>query len=328
MIKRLLFISIFMFFTSQALAATEIKLALIAPEGSTWINVMNEWNAELVKKTAGRVKLKLYPGGVLGDERDVIRKMQYGQVHAAGFTGYGLGVLNPQVRLLELPMLTQSYAEMDKIAAKFQPKLEKGFEKKGFVLLAWNETGFVHIFSNKAITKVKDLKGVRMWAWEGDPLIEKTCRVFGIVPIPLALPEVYTSLQTSLVDAVYAPPLGAIALQWFTQTKYLSDLKLANSTGGIVITKKALQGLSAADQSILKTTARKYSRMLVQRVRADNDKSFKTLQAAGLKVVSFLPAEVELISRQSKKVWNGLAGKLYSKALLNELKSYLAELRK
>lgn len=307
--------------------ATELKLALVAPEGSTWAKVVDEWNKELMKKTNGGLKLKVYAGGVLGDERDVIRKMQIGQVHIGGFTGLGLGIVNPAVRVLELPMLFNSYEEADYVTRQMQPRLEKGFEKKGFVLLGWAETGFVNIFSNRPIGKREDMDGMKMWMWEGDPLVKALYDRFGIVPIPLALPDVLTSLSTNLIDAVYAPPLAAIALQWFTKTKYMTDLKLADSTGGILITKRALQSLSAGQRKVLKETARKYARILVERTRADNEKSYKTLNQAGIKTVNVSPDEAQRIREASRDIWKTLVGKLYSQEILDATTKALSEKR-
>lgn len=303
----------------SAHAVTEIKLALLAPEGTTWHKVMTAWNEELMKKTKGQLQLKIYAGGVLGDERDVIRKMRIGQVHAAGFTGLGLGLVNPEVRVLELPMMVENYGEADALAKSIQPKLEAGFKKKGFVLLAWSETGFVNIFSNKKpIASVSDMERMKMWAWEGDPLVAEMYRAFKIVPTPLPLTDVLTSLQTNLLDAVYAPPLGAIALQWFTQTKYMTDLKLADSTGGILITNQALTRLSPAHRKILRDTARKYGRILVERTRAENENAYDALKGAGLVMVKVSPEEVERIRTTSRKVWKALVSKLYPEALLNQ----------
>jgi len=312
---------------ANAYAASEIKVAIVAPEGSTWANVMNDWNEELKAKTGGQVSFKIYAGGVQGDERDVLRKMKVGQLDAAGLTGLGLGIINPEVRILELPFLFENYAEVDAVTKKIQPKLEAGFSKKGFELLGWVEAGFVNIFSNKPIAKLKDLEGVKMWMWEADPLVKSMCEAFDIVPIPLALTDVLTSLQTKLIDAAYAPPLGAIALQWFSRTKYYTTDKLSNSTGAFVITKKALGALSPNQAKILRETAKKYSRILVERTRAENEKSYAALKNAGLSAVAFDKGEVEKIRTKSEKVWDDLAGKLYSPALLAEVKSTLAQAR-
>lgn len=310
--------AILFFVAAKSYAATEIKLAILAPEGSAWDQVMKAWDKDLQAQTQGRVKLKIYSGGVFGDEKDVIRKMKIGQVHAAGFTGLGLGVINPAVRVLELPMLVSNSKEADAVTAKIQPKLEAGFAEKGFVLLGWAETGFINVFSNKPIRSLKDMSGMKMWAWEGDPLVETMYKAFKIVPIPLPLTDVLTSLQTKLIDAVYAPPLGAIALQWFTQTKYMNDLKLADSTGGILITKQGLSLLAPADQEILRATGKKYAKMLVDRTRLDNEKAYGTLAKNGITTINMPPEEVEKIRTTCREVWNQLVGRLYSKELLDE----------
>lgn len=326
-----LFLTVFVLISiaaTSASAKTQIKLAILAPENSAWFTIMKKMDEETRAKTSGRVEFKIYPGGVLGDERDVIRKMRIGQVHAAGFTGLGLGIVNPEVRVLELPMLVSNYEEADALASALQPKLERGFQKKGFVLLGWAETGFVNIFSNEPIRSRKDMDGKKMWAWEGDPLVETMYRVFNIVPIPLPLTDVLTSLQTHLIDAVYAPPLAAIALQWFTQTKYITDLRLADSTGGILITKKALNMLSPEDQKVLKDVSKKYSRVLVKQTREDNKKSYDSLIEAGLIQVKVPPADVEMIKTTSKRVWSDLVGKLYSQELLDEAIAAVNEAKK
>ncbi len=303
---------------SASAPAKDFKVAILAPEGTTWHKTIVAWGDELNKKTSGRIKLKLYAGGVLGDEKDVIRKMRIGQVHAAGFTGLGLGLINPNVRVLELPMLVSNYKEADALASALQPKLEKGFGKKGFVLLGWVETGFVNIFStNKPIRSIKDMERLKMWAWEGDQLVEEMYKVFKIVPTPLPLTDVLTSLQTNLLNAVYAPPLATIALQWFTQTQYISDLKLANATGGILITKRALAGISPGDQAVLREMTRKYARKLVVSTRKENEAAYKALARAGVETIHIPEKNVEEIRSTSKKVWTALVGKLYSQELLD-----------
>ncbi|PIU57829.1 MAG: ABC transporter substrate-binding protein [Deltaproteobacteria bacterium CG07_land_8_20_14_0_80_38_7] len=325
-IIQMLIISFFSICFIGNLFATELKLAILAPEGSAWERVMRQWNDELSKRTNGALTLKIYAGGVLGDERDVVRKIQIGQVNMGGFTGLGLGIVNPEVRVLELPMLFDSYDEIDYVTAKIQPLLENGFRKKGFELLGWAETGFVYIYSaSKPISTIEDMHGMKMWMWEGDPLVKTMYDKFGIVPIPLALPDVLSSLSTKLIDAVYAPPLGAIALQWFTKTKYMTDLKLANSTGGILISSKIFNSLPDNQKKILKETAEKYSKMLVEQTRKDNEKSITTLAKAGIKTVAVPAEEVKQIAETSKKVWTALAGNLYSEDLLNKVVAAVEE---
>lgn len=321
--------SVFTFLISGNLQAAEheIKVSVLAPEGSTWVKVMEQIDQELQQKSNGRLALKIYAGGVSGDERDVIRKMRIGQVHAAAFTGVGLGQIVPSIRVLELPMLFRNYDEVDFVKSKLQPQFEKDFTAKGFVLLGWAENGFVNIFSNKPIAKLSDMNGVKMWAWEGDPLVEAMYKALGITPIPLSLPDVLTSLQTNLIDGVYGPPLGIIALQWFTKVKNMTNLDLANSTGAFLISKGAYAKLPADLQNILKETAKKYSVILGQKIRSENQQAVAQIKKAGIQIIEVDPKAKAEIIKVSESVYPQLAGKLYSPALLQQVQSLLAQKR-
>ncbi len=329
-IRMALFLSFAFLFTIPSLQAAEheIKLSVLAPEGSSWVKVMEQMNQELMTQSGGRLALKIYAGGVSGDEKDVLRKMRIGQVHAAAFTGVGLGQIVPSVRILELPMLFRNYQEVDYVKAKLQPDFDKQFDANGFVLLGWAEAGFVNIFSNKPIANTNDMKGVKMWAWEGDPLVKTMYETLGIVPIPLSLPDVLTSLQTNLIDGVYGPPIGVIALQWFTKVKYITDLNLANSTGALLITKAQFAKLPADLQNLLKSTAQKYSQQLVTKIRAENAQAVTTLKQNGIQTITVDPKAKEEIIRLSEAVYPKLAGNLYPAALLQRVKTLIAEVRK
>jgi len=309
-------------------AEYEIKLSVLAPEGSTWVKVLEEMNQELQTKSGGKLALKIFAGGVSGDEKDVLRKMRVGQVQAAAFTGVGLGEIVPAVRVMELPMLFRNYQEVDYVKGKLFPQFEKDFDAKGFVLLGWAEAGFVNIFSNKPIKNKEDMKGVKMWAWEGDPLVKAMYESLGIVPIPLALPDVLTSLQTNLIDGVYGPPIGVIALQWFTKVKNMTNANLANSTGALVISKAQFSKLPPDLQTLLKDTAKKYGDQLVTKIRAENTSAVATLKKNGITVIDVDPAAQQEMVTLSEAVYPKLVGSLYSQALLDQVKGYIKEVRK
>lgn len=313
--------------TSQFANAASIKLAIIAPEGSAWANVMKEMGAELKSKTGGRWDIQLYAGGVAGDEKVVVKKMKIGQIDAAAFTGVGLGQIYPAIRVLELPFLFNNSEEVDYVVGKLLPDIKSGLTSKGYEFLGWAEAGFVHIFSNKPIKKLGDMKGVKMWMWQGDPLAEKMYNSLGVVPVPLALPDVTMALQTKMINGVYAPPLGAIAMQWFAKTKYMSDARLVNSIGALLMTKKAYGKMSPADRQILKQLADKYTKKLVSITRRDNKKSVATLTSSGIEVVKVDGKNLEELKTKSKTVWEGLAGNLYPKTLLDKTVGYVNEYR-
>ena len=171
------------------------------------------------------------------------------------------------------------------------------------------------------------MQGVKMWAWEGDPLVKAMYDEFKIVPVPLSLVDVMTALQTNMISAVYAPPLGAIAMQWHAKTKYVTDLKLADSTGALLMSKREFDKITPSDQKTLRDTARQYCKKLVQLTRADNTKSIEALKKQGLQFVSVSEAEADNIKASSEKVWAELTGKLYTPELLAYAKKYLAEFR-
>ena len=244
---------------SEAEAARKhrIKFATLAPEGSTWMNVMRDFARGVKQKTGGQVRFRIYAGGVQGDEKDVVRKMRIGQIHSAGFTGVGLGEILPETRVLELPFLFFREEESDFVHKRVGPRLSAAFEGKGFVLLGWAEVGLVRLFSKRAIRTQDDLTHAKVWAWEGDPLVKAYFQALRITPITLSITEVLTSLQTGLIDTVYASPLAAIALQWFTRVEYMTALPISNGTGAVLISKKTFDRLSPKQQTVLKEEAKR-----------------------------------------------------------------------
>ncbi len=305
--------------SAQAQAVTRIKIATLAPEGTTWMKVMKEMAKEIKAKTNGEVKLKFYGGGVMGDEADVIRKMRFGQVHGGGFTGRGLGEIFSEERVLELPRLFENYDEVDCVLEELTPHMVAGFAKKGFVLLGWAEAGFVYIFSNKPIYSEQDMKGVKMWLWEGDPLGKALFEATGIVPVPLDLPNVLTSMQTGLIDAVYASPYAAVSFQWHTRVKYMVSQKLTYATGALLVTKKQFDKLSPAAKQTMKEVCAAHLRRLTELTRKENDEAVAVVKKAGIKIID-LKEEigVEELNRASREVYQGLIGELYPKALLDK----------
>lgn len=299
--------------------AAELKIATLAPQGTTLYKGLESAAKEIKAKTGGRVSIKIFGGGVQGDEKDVVRKMRYGQLDGAALTGVGLGLIDPQIRVLELPFLFKNEAQVDKVYGQMEGYFKKQFATKGFELLGWAEVGFVKIFSNKPIKKKKDLKGMKMWMWEGDPLAEAMYKAMDVTPVPLAITDVLTSLQTNLVDAAYAPELGAIAFQWHTKTKYMTDVKLVNGTGGILFSKKGWSKVSGKDQATIRNIIKSQARQLVLNTRKDNLTSKAAIQGAGIQVVNLDPKALEELQTIGTQVRESLVGKLYDRKLLNQV---------
>ncbi|MFC2170460.1 TRAP transporter substrate-binding protein DctP [Calditrichota bacterium] len=306
----------------------EIKFATVAPEGSAWMKVMRELDDEVRAKTGGEVGFKIYPGGVQGDEIDVIRKMRYGQLHSAGFTGAGLGEILPEVRILELPFLFRSKEEVDFVSNKFIDRFDSAFRDKGFVLLGWAEVGYVYILGKEPMRGVKDLKGTRMWTWQGDPLAMELFQSLDVKPLPLSLPEVLSGLQTGMLDAVYVSPLAAVSLQWFTRLKYMNVQPVTNAIGAVLVTKKQFDSIPAEKQQVLLDVSRKHLRELTKISRRDNQASIVEMEKAGM-VMLDPPSKEEMVNFYAvgEKVKRNLTGKLYSAELLADIEKALKEYR-
>jgi len=314
--------------TVHAAGTTYIKFSTLAPEGSSWMNQMTRLADEVEKATNGEVAFKFYPGGVSGDEVDVIRKMRIGQVHAAGFTGVGLGEILPEVRVLDLPFLFRNDKEIGHVYAAMTDHFFKQFEKEGYILLGWVPVGWVHFFSQKPINTVEDLNNKKAWMWEGDPLVQEAYKQLDVTPLPLSITDVLLSLQTGMVDTVYASPVGALALQWFTKVNYMSELRMANATGAVLMSKRQFNKLSADQQKVLREVSRKNQDRLVRKVEQDNDRAIEVMKKNGLKIAP-LPSEAERekFFEVGARVRKSLAGRLFDQDLLDKVMSHLNEVR-
>jgi TRAP-type transport system periplasmic protein len=304
-----------------------IKFATLAPEGSTWITVMKEYDQVVRKESGGRLGFKIYPGGVAGDERDVLRKIRLGQFQSAGITGVGIGEIAKSARILDAPFLFKSHAEVDYVLGQYDAELRKEFELGGYVLLGWAEVGFVYVFTNTPVTKVDDIRKVKMWQWEGDPVAEATFKAFGINPIQLSITDVLTSLQTGLINAMYISPYAGVSLQWYTATKYMLDYPLTNSSGAVVLSKRDFDRMPPDLQEILLRNGKQLMRKLTELSRQENIKSLDVLK--NNKIIFTKPEAKEVpqyeeIGRNARRL---MVGKLFSEDLLKRVEQSIAEFR-
>ena len=313
--------------TSVVAQTKEIKLATIAPAGSSWDNITTRMNEVLKARSGGKLAFRVYPGGTQGDEKDVIRKMRIGQIHAGGFTGNGLGMVSPAFRVLEIPFLYKSAEDIDYVEEKMRPEMEALFLKGNppVVLLGWAEAGSIYIYSNRPVRSLKDLQGMKVWQWEGDPLAAETFKNLGVTPIPLAVTDVMTALSTNMIEAAYAPPLGALALQWVSKVKYMTDLSVTSSLGGLVMLKSEYDKLSPDQQKILKEVTTKYCREIVTQTRRDNLQSIEEIKRLGIQVITPETKDTDEFIAAAKKTWVNLVGKLYSQDQLNRVQALVAE---
>lgn len=304
-----------------------VKFATLAPEGSTWIKIMRDFDKAVREQSGGRVGFKIYAGAVAGDEKDVIRKIRIGQYHSGGFTGVGLGEVAKTVRVLDAPFLFNNYDEIDFVISRFDTEFRRSFEEGGFVLLGWAEVGFVYVYSDRPVYSPEDLKNTKMWMWEGDPIAQSAFQAIGISPIQLSITDVMQSLQTGMINTVYNAPYALVALQWFTRVKYMMGEPLAISNGAVLISKKMFDSMPKDLQDILLTNGRKFFRELTLASRKENADAIETLKKRGIEITippKNVSAQFESTGQKARKL---LVGKLFSQQYLDDVEAALRTYR-
>lgn len=305
-----------------------IKFASIAPENSTWMNVMREYDAAIQKESGGRMKFKIYAGGVQGEDKDVIPKIRLGQLHSAGLTGFGLGKITSKLRILDSPFLFENYDEVDYLYSQLDTEFNKALLDNGFVNLGWAEVGFVYVYTNSPVRSPADMNGVKMWMWEGDPIAEATFTAFNIQPIPLSVIDVLTSLQTGLINGAYISPLACIALQWNTRVKYMMNIPLADASGAVVVSKVMYDKLPTDLQEILTRNGKKFMRELTLKSRKENADAIETLKKHGIQVVEAnTPRAMQDYNAAGKRARQSLVGKLYDQPFLDKVEKTIRDFR-
>ncbi len=265
-------------------ARTTIKMASLVPESSVWGKILKDMGAEWQEATDGEVALRLYGGGVAGNESDVVRKMRIGQLHAAALSVGGLTAIDKGFEIFEIPMFFESYDELFHVLDKARPALEKRLEAKGYILLHWGQGGWVHIFSKQPVASVGDLKKLKMFSVADNESMLRLWRQNGFQPVSLAVTDMLTGLQTGMIEALPTTPLAALSLQWFRQTPYMHDLGLAPLIGATVITKRVWNKLSPEDQGKLKAAAKKTEERLKTEIPDQDRRAVEAMSERGMSV--------------------------------------------
>ena len=305
----------------------EIRLATLAPDGSSWMKNLGKGAAEIDKKTEGRVKVKYYAGGVQGDERDVVRKINLGQLDGAAVTSVGLSMVEESIRVLELPRMFATVEELDYVADKMWPYFVKKFEAKGYKLGDRGDVGWIYLLSKSEITSVGNLKSSKVWMWGDDAIVRAMYKRLGISGVPLGVPEVEPNLTTGRIDACYGSPLAAVALQWNTKVKYMTSMPMSYGIAATVIKLDAYKKVTAEDQKLVLKISKGMQKTLRKQIRKDNESAKKQMERKGVKISATTPELLADFDKAAKDVWADLTGKVYSKAELEMVLKYRDEYR-
>jgi TRAP-type C4-dicarboxylate transport system substrate-binding protein len=272
-------------------AKVVFKVATLAPQGSIWDTTLRALGARWAKENPGQVELRVYPGGVAGDESDVVRKIRIGQFQGAALTVTGLAEIEPAFRLFHLPMFFDSWDELYDVLDELRPDLERRLAAKGYVLLFWGHGGWVHLFSREPIRSLADLKSQKLFVWAGDDEQVQQWRKNGFQPVPIAATDVSMAFQTKMIDVVPTPPVAALTFQWFRQTPYMLGLGLAPLVGGVVVTREAWEKVPQPTREKMMAAARAAEAELKAEVPKLDQGAIEQMKQRGLTVTKLAPEQ-------------------------------------
>ncbi len=314
-------------FAGSPAPAQTIKLGTLAPEGSPWYNIIRDMTEAWKSTTAGKVQFRIYPGGVAGDEPDMVRKIRVGQLHAAALSSVGLAEIAPDFQALMMPMMFASDEELDYVRSRLEPKLEALLEAKGFKVLNWGDAGWVRFFAQRPVVRPEDLKPLRLFVWGGDTTYIEGWKDAGFHPVPLAATEIHTGLQSGLINAFATTPIAALSFQWFGLARHLTDMKWAPLFGATVISTKKWQEIPDHVKPALLQSAREAGTRLRQDVRKLERQAIEVMTKHGLVVHPVPPDIVAHWERSARASYPRLVGKVVSAEMVAEVERLRDEYR-
>jgi len=291
--------------TAEAQGRVLIRMATLVPDGSSWHLVLKEMAEKWKELSGGRVTVRLFPGGVAGDDPDVVRKMRLGTLSAGVLTAVGVGEIDKSVYALGVPLMYDSYDEVYTVLDRMRPGLEAGLLDKGFVVLNWADGGWVRFFTKKPVAAPDDLRALKLFSWAGDAEAVEVWRSAGFRPVPLPSTEIATALQTGLIEALGSPPQVAVISQFFNHAQYMTDLRWQLLLGATVITKRDWDRIPADLQPALRQAAEDAGARLRSEIRSSEARDVEAMEKRGLHVVGVTEAQ--------RAEWQKLTEKMYPK---------------
>jgi len=279
------FFALFLLFLTTSAQAVTLKVATISPEGSSWMKSMRASAKEIEKKTEGRVKIKFYTGGVMGNDQAVLKKIRFRQLQGGALTSSSLANTYPDSQLYTLPMVFRNQQEIDYVRERLDSELLKGYEENGFVVFGFAGGGFAYLMSKDPLKTIEDVRSHKVWIPSNDKAASEIVKAFEVNPIPLSLGDVLPSLQTGIIDTVATSPIAAIALQWHTQVKYVIDLPILYIYAYFTVEKKAFNKLKPADQLVFTEVMTKTFKGINEKNKSENEAAKQALANFGIEYI-------------------------------------------
>ncbi|MCC6811499.1 MAG: TRAP transporter substrate-binding protein DctP [Deltaproteobacteria bacterium] len=298
-----------------------IKLGTVAPEGSPWQQLLRELNEDWSRRTSGRVTLRVYPGGVLGDETDLVKKLRIGQIHAVALSGSGMEHLEPAVTCLQLPLMFDTYEELDRARDLIAPEIERRLREKGFVVLNWSDAGWVRFFTKRPAFTPQDIQTMKLFTSAADEVTLKNYRAAGFKVVPLATTDMQTALSTGMIDAFDVPPLLALLNQWFPSAPHMLDINWAPVVGATIVTQKIWDKLAPEERDALAASARQLGVSYRARIRQLSEEAVGAMKQRGLTVNHADDRMRGLWRAQAEVAWSRLRDTTCPAPLFDQIKA-------
>ena len=303
-------------------APRTLSIATLAPPGSTWMRVFDAWNRELRRRSNNTLQFRFYPGGVQGDESEVIRKIRNGRLDGAAVTAIGLAQVHRPALVFQLPGILHTYDQLDHARDALAADMDTGFEAGGFKLLGWADVGQSRLFSTVPIAAPSEIARHKPWLWRDDLIMPAFFRAVHANPVPLQLPEVLGALQTNRIDCLFSTPVAAVALQWSSRIAYVTDLPLSIVLGGTVISKRTWDSLTDEQRTILKETGVQYHALARRNLRRDETAAMQALTQRNIRLVPVNAQQRAQWLSVAQQVRQGLAGQVADQALINRVATF------
>lgn len=326
--RRLLpLLTVLMLWSSAAHAEVVIKLATLAPENTVWYRALRDMGDKWTELSGGEVTVKIYAGGVVGNETAMIRKMRVGQLHGGQITNLGLKDYDRAPQVLQTPTMIRSYDELDHLMTHMTPGFEEKLSAAGIVVLNWGDAGWIHLFSNTPMSVPADAKAHKVYAFEGEPEATKMFEEFGFSPVVLGATDVLPSLKTGLISAFPSTRLGALSLQWFALAKNMLDVPWAPLVGATVLTNDAWAAIPAQYHDKFKAVAREIGGTMTQEIRRQDEKAVEVMKKYGLTVVVADAAARAQWEEKGKATWGRIRGTMVPNEVFDQAQSLLTAYR-
>jgi len=309
-------------------AQTLIKMGTLVPKGSPWHDILLHMGEEWKKASDGKVTLLIYPGGEQGDEPEMVQKIRIKKLQSVALSGAGLSGIDAAVSALQIPMMLDSYEELDYVRDHIAPRLEKGLADRGFIVLNWGDAGSVHFFTKQPASHPDEIRKLRLCVLQGDNSTFQLYKMNGFRPVALAATDILTGLQTGLIEAFQGPPLLALSNQWFGGAKNMLDISFAQLVGATLISKDVWAKIPAPVQKQMLDSAHAAGTALRAEIRKAEASSIPMMQQFGLNVVHADPKTIAEWRQLTESIWPKLRGTMVPPDLFDEVKRLRDEYRK